>query len=112
MVFIITHANVNGEALQLHTVYKEPYFFYYKSCKNLYHYQYKSCAYVWTGMQWDKIIIIIVATKLYQKEFHKFSAVGIAWWVLNHFKPLVDKHYKAVSHEFDVFWKFRISLNH
>ena len=29
MVFIIllTHANVDGEALQLHTVYKEPYFF-------------------------------------------------------------------------------------
>ena len=23
----LTHANINGEALQLHTVYKEPYFF-------------------------------------------------------------------------------------
>ena len=28
---------VNGEALQLHAVYKKPYF-YYKSCENLYQY--------------------------------------------------------------------------
>ena len=33
---------VNGEALQLHTVYEKPYFFYYKSHENLYQY-YKSC---------------------------------------------------------------------
>ena len=26
---------VNGEALQLHAVYKKPYFFYYKSRENL-----------------------------------------------------------------------------
>ena len=33
---------VNGEALQLHSVYKKPYFFYCKSRENLYQY-YKSC---------------------------------------------------------------------
>ena len=32
---------VNGEALQLHAVYKKPYFFYYKSRENPYQY-YKS----------------------------------------------------------------------
>ena len=26
--------------------------------------------------------------------------------------PLLDQHYKVVSHEFDVFRKFRISSNH
>ena len=30
---------------------------------------------------------------------------------LNLFEPIVDQHYKVVSHEFDVFGKFRICAN-
>ena len=32
--------------------------------------------------------------------------------VLNLFEPLVDQHYRVVSHGFDVLRKFRICLNH
>ena len=32
--------------------------------------------------------------------------------VLNLFEPLVDRHCKVVSHQFDVFRKFQISSNH
>ena len=90
MCIIITHVTVNGEALQMHAVYKKPYFYYklsndlyqyYKLRKNLYQY-YKLRKNLYQVLQvmraasehamimkskvlYDKIIITIASTKLY-----------------------------------------------
>ena len=37
VIICLTHVTVNGEALQMHAVYKKPYF-YYKLSNNLYQY--------------------------------------------------------------------------
>ena len=79
---------VNGEALQLHSVYKKPYF-YCKSHKNLYQY-YKSCENPYKvlqvtrtasehAMKWKVRMINHYhhSTKLYWKKYHSFVAVGI-----------------------------------
>ena len=88
---------VNGEALQLHSVYKKPFFYnkshenpyqYYKSCENLYQY-YKSrenpyqvlqvrCAASEHAMK-SKIRMIKSLSPYHQailEKYHSFVAIG------------------------------------
>ena len=79
---------VNGEALQLHAVYREPcFFFYYKSCKNPYQLQVMResvsvlqvmCAAAECAMKSkvDKILSTVVPSYT-RKKYHSFVAVGI-----------------------------------
>ena len=82
------HNTVNGEALQMHAVYKKPYF-YYKLSNNLYQY-YKLQENLYQVLQvmhavsecamimslYDKIIITIVPSYT-EKKHHLFVAICI-----------------------------------
>ena len=89
---------VDGEALQLHTVYKKPYFYYsssenpyqyYKSHENPYEYcnscenQYQVLQITYAASERamkSKVPVINHyhhSTKLYRKKYHSYFAVGI-----------------------------------